>query len=304
MSLTIHLITHNNEKELTETLLSVQNLDAKIIVHDIKSLDNTVEIAHFYGAEVKSHAIHDTSVILNESVENSTTDFQLYLRPGDVLASPILREGIFTVIQDNFILKEIRYWNKKHNYKFVNPINEYLDTDIGNNSQCIIYSKNNIDLDYKLNIIQEWKTQRPFEKQPHYYEAMTLLQMGKYDDFLRISRHYMFLDQRNCVSTVMNRYYFAMISLLHKKEVKSVMQNINLCLCVKPLMAEFWCLIGDVYYYLLNNFDKASTFYHNAITLGKRRLTNDLYPMDITKYEEYPQMMINSCRELSISILR
>ena len=89
-----------------------------------------------------------------------------------------------------------------------------------------------------------------------------------------------------------------MLQSHHKKRVKPALQNLNLCLCAKPLMAEFWCLTGDVYYHLLHDFKKAKQFYHNAIVLGHHRLKSDKWPMDITKYNTYPSKMIESCDEL------
>jgi len=97
----------------------------------------------------------------------------------------------------------------------------------------------------------------------------------------------------------MIRYYLALAYLIHHRKVKPALQNINLCLCAHPLMAEFWCLIGDVYYHLLKRFDYAKDFYENAIILGARRLKKDKWPMDISKYESYPKKMIESCDQIT-----
>jgi hypothetical protein len=60
-------------------------------------------------------------------------------------------------------------------------------------------------------------------------------------------------------------------------------------------MAEFWCLLGDIHYSLLKEYDKAYSFYDNAIFLGKKRLKSDLWPMEISKYSDYPEEMKKSC---------
>ena len=42
----------------------------------------------------------------------------------------------------------------------------------------------------------------------------------------------------------------------------------------------------------------ANEFYENALILGKKRLGSDRWPMDISKYEKYPKMMIDSCNKI------
>ncbi len=98
--------------------------------------------------------------------------------------------------------------------------------------------------------------------------------------------------------SIMNRYYYALICLQKTTKVKPTLQNLSVCLSVKPLMAEFWCLLGDVYYHRLRKFDFAKEFYENAILLGSRRLKLDKWPMDVSKYKDYPEKMINSCNKI------
>ncbi len=97
--------------------------------------------------------------------------------------------------------------------------------------------------------------------------------------------------ERDGMSATMTRYYYAMVKLTQKAH-KPALQNLNLCLCAKPLMAEFWCLMGDVYFYLLGKPDSAKEFYENAIVLGARRLQSDRWPMDFSKYRKYPERML------------
>ena len=49
---------------------------------------------------------------------------------------------------------------------------------------------------------------------------------------------------------------------------------------------------------LYNKYPIAKELYENAIVLGGRRMSNDVWPMDVSKYEEYPQTMISSCEKL------
>jgi hypothetical protein len=96
----------------------------------------------------------------------------------------------------------------------------------------------------------------------------------------------------------MTRYYYAFVQLTQKRAVRPTLQNLNICLCLKPLMAEFWCLSGDVYYHILSQFELAKEFYENALILGSKRLNDDIWPMDVSKYKKYPTMMIDSCDKI------
>lgn len=209
--------------------------------------------------------------------------------------------GRCMVVQNQIFSKELRIWNKKDGFQFVNPIFEYLNGDVENCLNVVFISSGQTPNPEDLQAIQRWKSSNPTASDPYYYETTLLMSLGLYDEFLRASEYYMFLEPKQSRSTTMNRYYYAMVQLLHKKKVKPVLQNINLCLCHNTLMAEFWCLIGDVHYHLLKQFSVAKEFYENAMILGSRRLQNDDWPMDISKYQDYPLKMIESCEKISSS---
>ena len=67
---------------------------------------------------------------------------------------------------------------------------------------------------------------------------------------------------------------------------------------MKPIMAEYWCVLGDVYYHLAGDYDRAKRFYRNAIILGQKRKEDDMWPVELSKYNTYPEKMIKSCEEL------
>jgi len=66
------------------------------------------------------------------------------------------------------------------------------------------------------------------------------------------------------------------------------------------MMAEFWCLLADVYY-AIKDYDRARIFYENGLILGSRRLKDDGWPMEISKYKEYPLNMIEGCNQIKRS---
>lgn len=98
----------------------------------------------------------------------------------------------------------------------------------------------------------------------------------------------------------MTRYYFSLIKCYIEKNYQEAIRSLIPCLGEKPMMAEYWCLLGDIYF-AIHQYDKAICFYENAIILGSKRLKNDDYPMEISKYKEYPQKMIENCNKIKQS---
>ena len=92
----------------------------------------------------------------------------------------------------------------------------------------------------------------------------------------------------------MTQYYCSMVNCYIKKQYNTAIKFLLPCVAKKPTMAEFWCLLGDIYY-ALKDYERAKTFYENAIILGSRRLKNDDWPLEISKYKESPQKMIEGC---------
>lgn len=308
MNLTVQIITKNNEQQIQRTLKSLQPLKCQVFINDLGSKDQTVAIAHNFGATVKFHQLQDNySRLRNLLTQESLNDWNMYLFPGEVitqghqLLNKLQKSAYYTpIFSGQTLRKEIRIWKK--GILFKNPTFEMLDYETEHEIAVPIYAEGFADFQEQLDLVQKWKAVQPTNPDPFYYEACCLLSLGKLDEYEKISEHYMFLEQRkSSKSAVMNRYYYALVQL-QKERVRATLQNINLCLCVKPLMAEFWCVLGDVYYHLLNRFDKAKSFYENAIILGSRRKATDKWPMDISKYKAYPTTMIESCDKLRTSV--
>jgi tetratricopeptide (TPR) repeat protein len=232
-------------------------------------------------------------------IKKTSTDFSFYLHPWETIIQghqSILKSknnAYVKIIQDMMLTKELRLWHSK-SHNFVDHIYEHLNTERGEDTDVVLYSQGFNGYEERLELLERWKTINPTLAKPFYYQACILLALKKYDEFLKISEHYMFLEKKTCLPSVMNRYYYSLVQIM-KKNIKPALQNLNLCICTKPLMAEFWCALGDAHYFLLNNFSHARQFYKNAILLGSRRLNNDKWPMEISKYKEYPNKMIEAC---------
>lgn len=298
--ITIQILTKNNEKTIVTTLESLRSINANIIIGDYGSTDGTLEICKKFNVKVKKINSNISRNVARSQL--SSDSLNLFIEPWEIIKSDLSsiklesNQGYVGVIKNGTITWEIRLW--KGIQLFKNIVFEQLEPKSPEKTSIILFSNNDSDMNEMLEKVEKWIIENPFDKSPYYYKSCILLSQGKYKEFIRVADHYLLLDKNQSMSSVMTRYYYAVVQLTQNKLVKPTLQNLNLCLCVKPLMAEFWCLTGDVYYHLLNKYRTAKEFYENALFMGSRRLSTDVYPMNISKYNHYPKLMIKSCNEL------
>jgi glycosyltransferase involved in cell wall biosynthesis len=293
------ILTKNNSKTIQKTLDSICNCCSRIIVGDLGSCDGTLDICRNYQAEIHYLVEFDRDQARNR-LQKDLSGYNLMIEPWEIILKQdeiALTSDCYYVklLKDKTITKEIRLW--KGFQEFVNPTYECIKSTTNSEIDLILYSFANRDLLSDLESIKKWKETKPSAFQPYYYEACIYLTLGDHEKFLNAIQHYLFLNRTPSISTIMSHYYMA-YAYICKKEVKKALQNINICLSYCPLMAEFWCILGDVYYHLLKKFDEAIEFYENAMILGAKRLKTDKYPIDLTKYKEYPEKMIASCNKI------
>jgi glycosyltransferase involved in cell wall biosynthesis len=300
--LTIHILTKNNSKTIEQTLDSVAAINPNVIVGDLGSDDGTADLCRSRGATVYRLEGMRRDEARNAMIDMAPKGVHFYIEPWEVVTHGLAAlhkakgRGVVRVMQGTNITKEARIWDGKE--RFNNPVFERLSGVGGIRTPLVVYSRDGISPEDAMEGIERWKSESPLSPVPHYYHGCVLLGQGRYDDFLKVAEHYLFMDKDTSMSTVMTRYHYAMVQIIHRRSYKPALQNLNLCLCAKPLMAEFWCLMGDVYYHLLNKFDHAKEFYENAIALGTRRLEADEWPIDFSKYNKYPKRMIQSCEAI------
>jgi hypothetical protein len=307
MELTVHLLTKNNAQTISKALQSLNQLQADIVVGDLGSTDGTPVLCQKFGAKIVRCEDGNRAAVRNRLVNESRYQWQMFLEPWEALTQghDSIRTfighnrtttGHFMVFSGTVLSKETRLWRKTSGHRFANPVCESLDCPFGVSAGAVLYSNGGRDPEDQLQRIEAWKEAAPTAKEPYYYQAMTLLRKGDLDEFLRVARHYLFTETRPCMSALMTRYYFAVVSLVKEGKARPVLQNLNMCLSNRPLMAEFWCLQGDVYFHLLGRKREAERFYDNALYLGSKRRVEDPYPMDLSKYDDYPTSMIDKCR--------
>ena len=275
---------------------------------DLGSSDGTVAICHKFGAIVVPFPAADNhSEVRNQLLSMSKTGWNFSLQPWeiiiaghDLIKNMVETSGCATyrmqVLRGQVITKEIRLSNKK--LKFSNPLYESITDDTASDlNDVIIYVKPHTqDHNEQLKKIERWKKNKPTAYEPYYYHAFILLEQRKYHEFIIMAEHYLF-HQKQGIPSVMMRYYLAMVYLYEYSNVQSATKYTLECLATRPLMAEFWCLLGDIYY-KTGDYEKAAAFYENAKILGGKRLKTDEWPLEITKYKQHPDQMLDSCKHL------
>lgn len=303
--LTTQILVKNNEKTIEKTLNSIKSLNSKIIIGNLNSADKTLEICSKYKAEIINiKNIDDYSQIRNSLSGN----LNFYINPGEVLSCGheallnLSKTSNVYVFQNDVISKQIRFWTKED--KFVNPIFETIvnknapiedEIVIHSKSQPIQEGENKINLEIVLN----WIKNKPFDLEPYYYLSTCYLSVKDYNRFIFYANEYLNRENKINSSFIMLKYYLSQV-YLYLGKVKESAECILFCLSYFPSHAEFWCLLGDIYY-RQKKWEKSKCFYENAIILGSKRKRNDDLPIEINKYKEYPDFMINKILDIKKS---
>ncbi len=308
--ISIQILIENDEKHISRLLDSIGSIDAEVIIANVGSKDNTVEICKSRGYDVLSFVREsDLSKVRNTLTDMAANKLNLFIEPWEVLTNPLVISDLKSkvtynadVFKSGIITKEARLWDKELNIKFKSPVFEYLDTETDTDSGILIYSDGEFRNNHKR--ILDWKKSCPTKQEPIYYEAISYLQRREWDNFANTAKKYLFETNVATESTLIIKYYYSTILCHVKKDATQAIKNILECILIKPCIAEFWCLLGDIYYYLLKDYTKSKQFYLNAIELGKHRLNGEVYPMEISKYKSYPTKMIENCSKLLANNLR
>ena len=290
----ICILTKNNQSTIKKTLESVSGF-GDICVSDYGSTDETIDICKKYG-KVESVPFKDFSTLKNSMIRK---DPVFFIEPWEILLSKSIPEiesaYHIQILENNIITKDIRLWHPSTKLKWTNPVYE---TVLGKSeySDLLVYSQGRPKVDNKL--LREWKEQEPTNTGPYYYDAFESLLSKNYKEFLIKVEYYIGLETG--IASVMAQYYKSMVLLYIYNNINDSYKTIIRCLAEKPVMAEFWCLLGDIFY-KTKDFNKAIQLYENAILLGQKRWKTDMWPIELEKYEEYPKKMIDFCKNTSIN---
>jgi len=292
----ITVLILNKTNKIEKTIQSVLNLQPKqIIIGTYEPINSKWDV-------VNLQKNNNYSKDLNNLLDYVKCDWIFYIKDNEIVLQlddlSLDEKDVYgvQVLQDDILIKEPRLWNKNKKIKFKNPVFEKLNAQPTKFLDIILYQEKN-DNEQSYKILESWKKTNPLALDPYYYKAFYKLSSKNFKEFKSLISHYLFNSKNNDPSCVISRYYLALVQGLVDNETDEAIKNLILCLAENPLMAEFWCLLGDIFI-KCQNFDKAILFYQNAILLGSRRLKFDEWPMHISKYHDYPTEMIEKCTNL------
>lgn len=263
-----------------------------IVKNDL--LNKTLESIKSLNGEVLISDSEDRNALLDKA----THEWNLWLSSGEILLKEIKELSgdsyFFSVINGDLITKEVRLF-KKSKFRFENPVFELIKSPNAIDSGIYIFTENLIDVNESMKKVQLWKKEVSID--PYYYEAFLYLMNKEYDLFIKSAEKYM-ISSKELIPLTMIRYYYAGVQAYIKDNAILAGRVLLSCIEANPLMSEFWSLLGDIYYHNLKKYKKALEFYENAIILGSKRPKSDRWPVQISKYKDYPESMISSCRTL------
>jgi tetratricopeptide (TPR) repeat protein len=279
----------------------MNNLTIQILNH----LNQKLNLDFSFEAEILiGEPSEDLSKTRNELSKSSKTEWQLWLEPWETILGGedqilwAMEQGDISynvqVIQEDVITKQTRLW-KKSFCKCVRPIYEGIEPEGKVTLDCFIRSDPPDTSNRDLKILLKWKEKNILTADLDYYLSYNCLARKKYDEFIKHANHYLFRAKDN-TSIILTHYYLSLIFLM-KKDYSETMKHVVYCLSCNPTMAEFWCVLGDLFFQLKQH-QRASAFYQNAIVFGSRRKKNDPFPIEIKKYKEYPEKKMDLIKKI------
>lgn len=308
MNPTINILVRNNEETIEESLKSLLGFSKSILIGDAGGNDNSIKICKKYCSNIMPINFKNNYSDAKNQMIDKNSSWMFFVEPWEKVVSYKTfelkenRSYKVNLIKNDLITKETRIWHKKNNLKFKNPVFESVEDSESVNVEIYLTGENN-NTKEKIDILKKWHEQHPIENEPLYFLSFIKLSEKNWTDFLRIAETYLYKEKNNKISTTMTKYYISMVRayIESEKDYNKSVKKILECIKENPLMAEFWCLLGDIFF-TIKDYEKAICFYENAIILGKYRIKQDKYPIEISKYKNYPEQMIESCKKIKSSL--
>lgn len=195
-------------------------------------------------------------------------------------------DGYYRVnlLENGWLSKPIRLFNKK--IKFSNPIYEFIDEKTDKVVDIWIISEGGRDIDFEL--FNKWKKEDN-NKDIIYYEAFNELSIGNVNKFeSKIKEYIFYVNEGDSVELA----YLYLGLILSKTKPNEALGYLARVLIKRPWAAEAWVAASEIFR-LQGHIERSKWLYKAAIEFGKERPLSDLIPMDISKYKEDPERMLN-----------
>ena len=321
VDVSVNMIVRNEEERLARVLASLIPLRPKeVIVADTGSTDRTREIATWFGAKVievpwNDHFSEARNAVLDVSkyewivwidadeqfAEGSAERLRTKIRTGQLKNDYqlfVYSEHPYQMFQSRMFRKipEARWQGRVHeNVWPTGPVQSHDDI-------VIIQHPDDRRPDKYLRNLQ--LLERAIEEEPlnarNYMHATILYILTENHKKAEVTADaYLQLSKREELKPRVYMLYAKAWMAMMQKNFQAAANFVLAGLAMDVTAAELWCLLGDIYQWVRRPQD-ALAAYENAILFGKTS-TGTFWMVDRSKYDQYPQQMIDKLKAQGIT---
>lgn len=332
MSLTVCIITKNEEKFIGQCIDSISAISSEIIVVDSKSTDNTVHIALEKGAVVYTiDWINDYSFARNYAIEKAKSDWILFLDADEYLinAKKLMQEayrksdsntgGFLIERLDKYRRKEdgkieqypiglVRLFKNIPGIEFKGTVHEQINTTITSNGLKIkilekskiihqVHKSTDDFIDHKqmyyLHLIEKELKLDPNNIWMQYQHAKTLWYLNRKQE---AKTEFLSLAQNNKAGIVITCSSLCNLAILLSEEelFETALENVNKSLNINPNQSLGYLIAGNIHY-KLSNYTLSVNCYKKVKTKINLLKYEEVIPGDLYVYPEEKLYRIALC---------
>jgi glycosyltransferase involved in cell wall biosynthesis len=321
--ISVQIITKDEEFQLPRLLASLIPLKpAEVIVGDTGSSDKTKAIAKWFGCNVfdiewQDHFAEARNAVCDESEQPwcfwIDADEELTESSAKALRKKILQKKL---VSDHNLIRftepplsmyQMRLWKRVPGEKpWRGRVHEKIwmdgkDPDVHQDIVVIQHSdeRRPKKLERNMALLNKAMKEEPDNHYNIFHAAVLSNMMDKHEDSQKYAEKYMYLAPREDIKTklYMQQLLAWNATFVHRDYQRAV-NLLASAISVDPCAAEFWCLLGDVYWWIGRKSD-AFVFYENALCLGQAHPAS-FWLVDLRKYDEYPRSQLEKLKAQGI----
>jgi len=317
--ISVQMIVKDEEAQLPRILASLIPLrPAEVLIGDTGSSDRTKEIAEWFGCKVfdvkwGDHFAEARNAVCDEAEQPwcfwIDADEELMESSAQAMRKKIIQKRLvgnhhlIRFTEPPLSMYQVRLWKREpgqkpwrgrvHEKIWMNGPEPEVHADI------VVIQHGDDRRPHKLErnmlLLQKAMKEEPDNHYNLFHAAVLSNMMNQHGDSQRYAERYMNLAPREDIKTKLYIMYLLAwnATFIHRDYQKAV-NMLASAISVDPCAAEFWCLLGDVYWWL-NRKQDAFAFYENAICLGKAH-PDSFWLVDLRKYDEYPREQLEKLK--------
>jgi len=317
-TLAINIITTHDEPYLEDALKCAQRLEAECVIAytgDVTRKEYETCLRYFPNSTHVFAWNNNFSDARNFCKEKTKSDWVLWLDSDETIEESsidkikaLIKNGPknlwhkFKLIHGSTTMGQTRMFLNVEKIRWIGAVHEkvvpetppeyHADIEITHRVQNIARSSAR-----NMAIILEELQRKPNDPDANFYAAIEYHLIGQQMRALYHAEKFLYhypiseIDARKMYM----RYLIAWINANHLRNYQKAIEILTAQLILNANIAEFWCLLGDVYLYL-GKFPAATRFYKNAILMGMHKFEN-MWLVDLDKYDSYPKLKISQCEQ-------